>query len=81
MSEVDLDILGRVELFSGLKGKHLKRVAESMTERTFALGEEVTKEGEVSVGFYVIEQGSAKVTMHGDRSASSGRATSSARSR
>jgi CRP/FNR family cyclic AMP-dependent transcriptional regulator len=67
MSGVDLDVLGRVDLFSGLKGKHLKRVAESMTARTFALGDEVTKEGEVSVGFYVIEQGSAIVTMHGDQ--------------
>lgn len=67
MSGVDLDVLGRVELFSGLKGKHLKRVAESMTARAFALGDEITKEGEVSVGFYVIEQGSAIVTMHGDQ--------------
>ncbi len=67
MSGVDLDVLGRVELFSRLKSKHLKRVAESMTARTFALGEEVTKEGEVSVGFYVIEQGTAIVTMHGDQ--------------
>lgn len=67
MSGVDLDVLGRVELFSGLKGKHLKRVADSMTARTFALGDEITKEGEVSVGFYVIEQGSAIVTMHGDQ--------------
>ena len=67
MSGVDLDVLGRVELFAGLKGKHLKRVAESMTARTFALGDEVTKEGEVSVGFYVIEQGTAIVTMHGDQ--------------
>jgi CRP-like cAMP-binding protein len=67
MSGVDLDVLGRVELFSRLKGKHLKRVAESMTARTFAAGDEITKEGEVSVGFYVIEQGTAIVTMHGDQ--------------
>jgi CRP-like cAMP-binding protein len=67
MSGVDLDVLGRVELFSRLKGKHLKRVAESMTARTFAVGDEITKEGEVSVGFYVIEQGTAIVTMHGDQ--------------
>ena len=66
MSGVDLDVLGRVELFSGLKGKQLKRVGESMSERTFAAGEEVTREGEVSVGFYVIEDGRALVTMHGE---------------
>ena len=27
-----------------------------MTARTFPLGDEITTEGEVSVGFYVVEQ-------------------------
>ena len=58
------DILQNVPLFSGLKGKQLKRVAEAMTERTFSAGDEITKEGEVSVGFYVIEEGRARVTMN-----------------
>jgi cAMP-dependent protein kinase regulator len=53
-----------VPLFSGLKGKQLKRIAEAMTERAFSAGEEITKEGEVSVGFYVIEEGRASVTMN-----------------
>jgi CRP-like cAMP-binding protein len=66
MSGVDLDALRRVELFSSLKDKQLKRVAETMTERAFSAGEDVTREGEVSVGFYVIEAGRARVTMHGD---------------
>ena len=66
MSGVDLDVLQRVELFSGLKAKELKRVAEVMNERAFPAGEEITREGEVSVGFYVIETGQARVTMHGD---------------
>lgn len=66
MSGVDLDVLQRVELFAELKGKQLKRIAEAMSERTFAAGEEITREGEVSVGFYVIEEGRARVTMHGD---------------
>ena len=46
------------------KGKQLKRVAEAMSERTFAAGEEITKEGEVGVGFFVIEEGRARVTMN-----------------
>jgi CRP-like cAMP-binding protein len=66
MSGVDLDVLQRVELFSGLKTKELKRVAGAMSEREFPSGEEITREGEVSVGFYVIEDGRARVTMHGD---------------
>jgi CRP-like cAMP-binding protein len=37
-----------------------------MTERTFPAGEVVTTEGEPGVGFFVIEEGRARVTMHGD---------------
>jgi CRP-like cAMP-binding protein len=60
------DVLQRVALFSGLKDKQLKRIAEAMAERTFAAGEEITREGEISVGFYVIEEGGASVTMNGE---------------
>jgi cAMP-dependent protein kinase regulator len=58
------DVLRQVPLFSGLKGKELKRVAEVMSERTFSAGDEITKEGEVSVGFYVIQEGRARVTLN-----------------
>jgi CRP-like cAMP-binding protein len=59
------DVLQRVPLFSGLKEKQLKGIARAMAERTFAAGEEITTEGEISVGFFVIEEGRAKVTMNG----------------
>jgi CRP-like cAMP-binding protein len=54
-----------VPLFSGLGRKQLKRLAEATAVRTFAAGEEVTREGEVSVGYYVIEEGRARVSMAG----------------
>jgi CRP-like cAMP-binding protein len=63
---VSTDVLQRVPLFSGLKEKQLRPIAEVMAPRTFAAGEEITKEGEISVGFYVIEDGSADVTMNGE---------------
>ena len=44
------DVLQRVPLFSGLKEKQLKGIAQAMAERTFASGDEITKEGEISVG-------------------------------
>jgi CRP-like cAMP-binding protein len=66
MSDVDLDVLQRVELFSGLKARELKRVGAAMSERVFPPGEEITREGEVSLGFFVIEDGRARVTMHGE---------------
>ena len=49
------DVLQRVPLFSGLKEKQLKGIAQAMAERTFAAGDVITTEGEISVGFYVIE--------------------------
>jgi CRP-like cAMP-binding protein len=58
------DALQQVPLFSGLRSKQLKRIAGAMTERAFSAGEEITKEGEVSVGFYVIQEGRASVTMN-----------------
>ena len=60
------DVLQGVTLFSGLKEKELRPIAELLAERTFAAGEEITREGEISVGFYVIEDGSAYVTMNGE---------------
>lgn len=63
---VNLDTLSRVELFTGLGRKELNRIADAMAERTFEAGEVVTTEGEPGVGFYVIEDGEARVTMHGE---------------
>jgi CRP-like cAMP-binding protein len=63
---VSTDVLQRVPLFSCLKEKQLRPIAEVMAPRTFAAGEEITKEGEISVGFYVIEDGNADVTMNGE---------------
>jgi CRP-like cAMP-binding protein len=60
------DVLHRVPLFSALKEKQLRGIAQAMAERTFPPGEEITREGEISVGFYVIEDGQARVTMNGE---------------
>jgi CRP/FNR family cyclic AMP-dependent transcriptional regulator len=64
--DANIDVLQRVPLFSGLKEKQLKGIAQAMAERTFAAGDEITREGEISVGFYVIEDGRARVTMNGE---------------
>ena len=37
-----------------------------MKPRRFSPGDEVAREGESGVGFFVIEDGQAKVTVHGD---------------
>jgi CRP/FNR family transcriptional regulator, cyclic AMP receptor protein len=61
-----VDLLKRVPIFEGLDNKDLERIANSMKQRTFRSGDTVTTEGQGGVGFFVIEEGEARVTIHGD---------------
>jgi CRP-like cAMP-binding protein len=63
---VPVDVLRRVPLFQGLDDKHLKRIADNFTERTFTAGQELVTEGSGGVGFFVIESGEARVTVDGN---------------
>jgi CRP-like cAMP-binding protein len=60
------ELLKRVPLFADLEGKELQQIASSMKPRTFSPGQQIAVEGESGVGFFVIEDGQAKVTVHGD---------------
>jgi CRP-like cAMP-binding protein len=63
---LDADDLKRVPLFANLGDKQRKSIAKTMKERTFAAGSTVTVEGEQGVGFFVIEEGEAEVTVGGE---------------
>jgi CRP/FNR family cyclic AMP-dependent transcriptional regulator len=60
-----VELLKRVPIFSDLDRKELERIAGSMKQRTFRAGDEVTSEGASGAGFFVIEDGEAKVTIGG----------------
>jgi CRP-like cAMP-binding protein len=60
------DLLKQVPLFSDLDGKELEHIANAMKQRTFQAGQEIAVEGESAVGFFVIEDGQAKVTVQGE---------------
>ena len=60
------DLLQRVPIFSDLDRKEIERIAASMKQRTFQAGDKVTTEGQGGVGFFVIEEGEAKVTIGGE---------------
>jgi CRP/FNR family transcriptional regulator, cyclic AMP receptor protein len=62
---VTTEQLKRVPLFSGLDDKELKSIAGSLKERRFDAGSKVTEEGSSGIGFFVIEDGSATVTIDG----------------
>jgi CRP/FNR family transcriptional regulator len=63
---IDLELLRKVELFSGLDDKEAKKIAPLFKERDFSAGEAMAEEGKHGIGFFVIESGSAKVTVHGE---------------
>ncbi len=66
MAGAPVELLKRVPLFEGLDRKDLEAIAGSMKQRTFAAGEAVTTEGEAGVGFFVIEEGRATVSVQGE---------------
>ena len=66
------ELLQRVPLFSSLSPSQLEVLARSFRERTFSAGSEVTTEGENGVGFFVIESGSATVSVAGEERRSLG---------
>lgn len=61
------ELLKQVPLFSDLDENERKQIANSMKQRTFSAGQEIAVEGESGVGFFVIEDGTAKVTVQGEQ--------------
>jgi CRP/FNR family transcriptional regulator len=62
-----VDVLARVPLLQGLGQKDLERLAKSFREREFREGHVVTAEGEPGVGFFVIVEGAANVSVGGEQ--------------
>ncbi len=69
MDQQRIELLRRVPLFADLDKKELEGIANSLKERTFRAGETITSEGESAVGFFVIQDGEAKVTVGGQERA------------
>jgi len=72
MASETAETLRKVTLFAGLDKKSLERLAKQMKERTFREGASVTAQGEHGVGFFVIAEGSATVSIDGDVKATLG---------
>ena len=66
MASEAADLLKRVPLFSDLERREIDQIASAMRQRTFSAGQQIAVEGQSGVGFFVIEDGEAKVTVHGD---------------
>src|ERR1051326_337082 len=59
------ELLGQVDLFRDLDRRELQDVAGAMKEYTFPAGREIVTQGTDGVGFFVIAQGTARVTVDG----------------
>lgn len=58
--------LGAVPLFQGVKSKELKKLADRMQVRSFDEGDAITTQGKSGIGFFVIEDGNATVSLKGE---------------
>jgi CRP/FNR family transcriptional regulator, cyclic AMP receptor protein len=65
MATAPIELIKGVPLFSDLDDRELRQIAQSMKERTFSAGDVVTEEGKGGVGFFVIDDGNAKVSVGG----------------
>src|SRR5215208_3720966 len=61
-----VDSLREVPLFADLANRDLKRLADSMQEKSFEPGKEIVSEGKGGVGFFVILEGTARVSQRGE---------------
>jgi CRP/FNR family transcriptional regulator len=61
-----ISTLRTVPLFAGLSDRDLKRLANSLSDRTFPAGHEIVVEGKEGVGFFVIESGEVSVSRGGE---------------
>ena len=59
--------LARVPLFENLTAEQRATIAAMFKQRTFEAGETVTKEGSDAAAFYVIDSGTATVTVRGEK--------------
>jgi cGMP-dependent protein kinase len=62
---VDVESLRKVGFLAPLKERALRRLAQSMSERTASPGEELVSQGSTAVAFFVILDGSATVLING----------------
>jgi CRP/FNR family transcriptional regulator, cyclic AMP receptor protein len=66
MAGAPVDLIQRVPLFADLDGKELGRVAASFKERDFSAGDTLVGEDAGPSRFFVIGEGTANVTVHGE---------------
>ncbi len=65
MAGAPIELLAQVDLFADLNSRELKAIAGSMKDHRYEAGHVLVTEGQDGVGFFVIAEGTAKVTVEG----------------
>jgi CRP/FNR family cyclic AMP-dependent transcriptional regulator len=66
------ELIRQVPLFSTLDKSELQGLASSMKERTFDQGDTISAEGQSGIGFFIIDEGEAAVSVGGEERATLG---------
>ena len=66
MADELVESLKRVPIFAGVRDKELARLVKAMRDSRFNEGEVITTEGRSGVGFFLIEDGNATVSLRGE---------------
>jgi CRP/FNR family transcriptional regulator, cyclic AMP receptor protein len=61
-----VESLKSVPIFAGVRDKELGRLGKVMRESRFNEGDAITTEGRSGVGFFLIEEGNATVSLRGE---------------
>lgn len=60
------ETVDRVTLFASLSGRERRKLAGELRERRFAAGDALSSEDEGGIGFFLIAEGTATVSVHGE---------------
>jgi CRP-like cAMP-binding protein len=60
------ELIRQVPLFADLDKKELQGLASTMKERIFDTGDTIASEGATGIGFFIIDDGEASVSVHGE---------------
>ena len=72
MARPSTETISSVPLFAGLEKRDLERIADSFKERNYSAGDTIAGEGQGGAGFFIIGEGTAKVTVGGEDRAALG---------
>jgi CRP/FNR family transcriptional regulator, cyclic AMP receptor protein len=59
------DLIRQVPLFSDLDKRDVQGLASTMKQRDFDAGDTIATEGATGIGFFIIDEGEATVSVHG----------------